>query len=287
MPTPAIDGREGNASAPEAYNDAMFSPLVQPPAEPLDLDATEAWGLPRTVGQMVGAGRARDAVLGGAFRPADVDRAELGEVEAIWVPLWRVEGSVDSFAIGLTETVRTIRSGPDAGVLGGGGRRPPRSPRKRVRTKRSVLPTGGYSHHDGVVPVLARRGFAIDPSRKVKLRRADLVKVDELGLDPASTVLPDLPREEAEEVAKRHLRRRGQPGGNTLFAKVDTKIADARLCYYPLYVLRYRYGGEAVDGGPRTFFVAVSGTTGKVVASEHPSAWRSVGSKLRRLFGGE
>ena len=99
-------------------------------------------------------------------------------------------------------------------------------------------------------------------------------------------MLPDLEPGDAEASARRKLARRGQPKGNTLFAKVDVDVQDVRLCFYPLYVQRYRYGGEAVEGGPRTFYVAVSGTTGKIVASEHPGALRSMGSKLRRFFGG-
>ena len=48
----------------------------------------------------------------------------------------------------------------------------------------------------------------------------------------------------------------------------------------------YRAGIEAVEGGPSIFFAAVSGTTGKVVASHHPSALKSVVGRLGRLFGG-
>ncbi|MGE0790120.1 MAG: hypothetical protein AB7S26_30885 [Sandaracinaceae bacterium] len=262
----------------------MLPPLVEPAAHPLDLSDVECWVVPRTVGDMVGAGRARDAVMEGMFRPADIDRAELGEVESIAVPIFRFEGTVSSFSIGMTETVRTIRTGPDVGVLGGGGRTPPRSPKKRLSTRRHILPTGGFSHQSRVEHVLARRGFPVDPSAKIAIRPADLVKTPFDELDPAATVLPDIDEADAAETARLALQHRGHPKGNALFAKVDVELDPGRLCFYPLYVLRYRYGGEAVDGGDKTFFVAVSGTTGKVVASEHPPFFRSVASKIRSWF---
>ncbi len=264
----------------------MLPPLVQPTATPLDLDEVQAWAIPCAIGAMVGKGRARDAITEGVLRPADIAEAEIEPAALVWLPLWRVEGSVDAFSVGLTRTARTVLSGPDVGVLGGPGRRPPRSPKKRARVRQGVLPHGGYSHRDGVVPVLARAGFPIDPSAKVTLQLADLVPLADAELAPEATIAPDVPSAEAERHARRILARRGQPRGNTLFAKVDVEVRDARLCFYPLFVARYRYGGEAVEGGPRVFFTAVSGVTGKVVASEHPGALRSVGSKLRRLFGG-
>lgn len=262
---------------------------MTPPARPLDLDPAEVFALPRSVGKMVGEGRARDAVTDRALRPADLDRAELGPVEAIWIPLWRVKGSADSFSIDLVDTFETIHEhGPDAVVLGGGGRRPPNSRRTGSRTTtrhRGTRPVGGFRHHDGTMSVLARHAFPIDPGLSLRLPEADLVPVAEAKLDPAVTVTPDVTREEACEAAELALRRRGQPS-SALLAHVRTHIADARIVFYPLYVLRYRYGGEAADGGPSIFFAAVSGTTGKVVASRHPSAWKSVVGRLGRLFGG-
>lgn len=260
-----------------------FPPLIHPPAQPLELPDDEVFVLPRTVGAMVGEGRARSAVREGFLRPADIDTAEIGPVERIWVPLWRVEGSADSLSIDLMETVERVR-GPDAVILGGPGKRPPDSRRTR-RTRRRVRPAGGFRHHDAAFAVPARRGFPIDPSPKVKIPRADLVPLSEHPIDAAERVLPDVPREQAEEDAKHRLRRRGEPR-SALIAKVHVDVRDARLVHYPLYVVRYRYGGEAVEGGPSIFFVAVSGTSGKVVDSRHPSGWRSMGGRLRRFFGG-
>jgi len=139
-----------------------FPPLVTPPAQPLDLEAEAPSALPRTIGRMVGEGRVRDAVGERALRPADLDSAEMGPVESIWIPLWRVKGSADSFSLDIVSTVETIRELPDAGVLGGGGRRPPDSRRRkgRTRTRRRTRPVGGFRHHDSTLSIPARRGLA-------------------------------------------------------------------------------------------------------------------------------
>ncbi len=262
-----------------------FPPLVVPPAQPLDLSGLDVSALPRTIGRMVGEGRVRDAITERFLRPADLETAEMSAVEAIWVPFWRVKGSADSFSLDVMTTVETIRERPDAIVLGGGGSRPPDSRKSgRTRTRTRTRPVGGFRHTDGTLSILARRGFPIDPGLALRMPLADLVLAEDAKLDPTATVLPDRPREEAAEAAELALRRSGEPS-SALFAHVRTNIADARLVFYPLYVLRYRYGGEAVEGGPSIFFAALSGTTGKVVASHHPSAFKSVVGRIGRLFG--
>lgn len=261
-----------------------FPPLITPPTSPLELDDQEVFLLPRTIGTMVGEGRARDAVTEGVLRPADIESAEIGPIEAIWVPFWRIQGSVDAFSIDLRETVDVVRRGKDVGVLGGGGQRPPKAPRGHTTTRRRTRPQGGFRHQDATLAILGRHGFPIDPGPKLKLSLSDLIPAAEGKLDAKTTVLPDTTEDEARETAEHTLRRRGQPN-SALFASVNVTLRDARLCFYPLYVVRYRYGGEAVDGSS-IFFVAVSGTTGKVVASHHPGVLRSVGSRFKRLFGG-
>ncbi|MFK7988927.1 MAG: hypothetical protein AB8I08_23115 [Sandaracinaceae bacterium] len=261
----------------------MFPPLVTAPANPLALEGLDVRVLPRSLGRMVGEGRVRDAVRARLLRPADLDPEEEGEVEALWIPLWRIEGSADGFGIGLVS--RPGRRGPDVGVLGGGGKRPPRSPHGG-RRRGPLLPSGQVRHHDGVVRVLARSGHSIDPAAKAKLPLTELVPFTDEAVDLERTVMPDVPREAAEAIATHTLERRGRPGKDNLFSTVDVRLRGALLCFYPVYVLRYRYAGEAVDGSG-IFFAAVSGTTGKVVASHHPSAFKSAGSRLRSWFSGE
>ncbi|HHH30604.1 MAG TPA: hypothetical protein ENK57_19995 [Polyangiaceae bacterium] len=260
-----------------------FPPLITPPNDPFDLESQEVFALPRTVGRMVGEGRARDAVTRRALGPADLDRATFAAVEAIWIPLWRIEGSSDTFSIGISRTVETITRWPDVGVLGGGGKRSPSRPRPSHRTRRRTSPIAGYQHREQARSILARRVFPIRPHAHLYIPRSDLVDARELSLDPLDTVLPDMSREQACEAVQYALEVEGRSRGG-LLSHVTTRIADAQLVFYPLYVQRYRYGGEAVDGGSRVFYSALSGTTGKVVASEHPSGWKSIVGKLGRLF---
>ena len=147
------------------------------------------------------------------------------------------------------------------------------------------MPQGGFKHKDQTLYVLARSGFAIDPSAKMKVARADVAPLQTLeSLDGDGVVEADVDRAAAQERAELALKRQGQPA-SALYANVRVKIHEARLVYYPLYVVRYRYGGEATEGGASMFFAAVSGASGKVVASHHPSALKSLGGKIRRLFG--
>lgn len=233
-------------------------PLIVPAARPIEPPARETFVVPATFGQMAGHGRARDAVTRGWLRPADVDRAEVGAVERIYVPLWRFEGSVDGFSVGLSTFSR------------GNGRT-------------GVIPTGGFRHHDGEVLVLARALFAVDPSAKVRIARSDLVAIEDAPIEDRERVDPDVSREVAEEEARNRLRRRGEPN-QALYAKVDVRIRASALVYYPLFVVRYRYAGEATQGAEGIFHAAISARTGEVASAHHPPALRSVASRFRRLF---
>lgn len=233
-------------------------PLITPPAQPIAEPDRETFVVPATFGVMAGHGRARDAASRGWLRPADLDRAQLGPVERIFVPLWRFEGSVDGFHVGLTTYGR------------GNGRT-------------GVLPTGGFRHHDGEVLVLARAMFPVDPSARVRIARADLVPIADAPIDDAERVVPDVPRERAEEEAENRLRRRGEPG-HALYAKVDVRIRASALVYYPLYVVRYRYAGEATQGAEGVFHAAVSARSGELASESHPPALRALAGRFRRLF---
>ncbi|MDQ3037719.1 MAG: hypothetical protein M3Y87_35325 [Myxococcota bacterium] len=237
---------------------ADLPPLVTPAARAIEHPARETFVVPATFGQMAGHGRARDAVTRGWLRPADVDRAQLGPVERVYVPLWRFEGSVDGFSVGVSTFSR------------GNGRT-------------GVMPTGGFRHHDGEVLVPARTHFAVDPSAKLRIARSDLVALEESPIDDRERVEPDVPHEHAEEEARNRLRRRGEPS-QALYAKVDVRIRASALVYYPLFVVRYRYAGEATQGAEGTFHAAISARTGELASAHHPPALRSIDSRFRRLF---
>lgn len=233
-----------------------FDPLVTPPHAPIALDG--AFVLPVTFGEMAGHGRARTAAREGLTKPADIARSEYGEPERVFVPLWRVEGASESFHVGL------------ASGTGGNGRR-------------YVLPTGGFRHQDRAVLVLARRHFAIDPSAKAKLDLADARPLDAAPIADAERVDPDVSRTDAEAEASDRLRRLVAPS-SALYASIDVRIRSVALVFLPLYVVRYRYGGEATDGVPGEYHVAISARDGSLVSERRPPLLGSLASKLRSLF---
>lgn len=234
-----------------------FDPLVTSPAAPLSLDGVDAYVLPVTFGEMAGHGRARTAAREGLTKPADLDRSEYGDPERLFVPLWRIEGASESFHVGLTSTH-------------GNGRR-------------VVLPTGGFRHQDRAVLVLARRHFVIDPSQKAKLELRDAKRLAELPIEDHERLEPDVTRAEAEAEATDRLRRMVAPQ-SALYASIDVRIRSAALVWLPVYVVRYRYAGEANDGVPTEYHVAISARDGALVSERRPPLLGSLASKLRSFF---
>jgi hypothetical protein len=234
-----------------------FDPLVTPPAAPLSLEGVDAYVLPVTFGEMAGHGRARTAAREGLTKPADLDRSEYGEPERLFVPLWRIEGASESFHVGLTSAQ-------------GSGRR-------------VVLPTGGFRHQDRAILVIARRHFAMDPSQKAKLELRDARPLTELPIDDRERVEPDVTRAEAEAEATDRLRRMVAPQ-SALYASIDVRIRSAALVWLPVYVVRYRYAGEANDGVPTEYHVAISARDGALVSERRPPLLGSLASKLRSFF---
>ena len=234
-----------------------FDPLVVPPASPLSLVGIDAYVLPVTFGEMAGHGRARTAAREGLTKPADLDRSEYGDPERLFVPLWRIEGASESFHVGLTSTH-------------GNGRR-------------VVLPTGGFRHQDRAILVLARRHFAIDPSQKAKLELRDAKRLTELPIEDRERVEPDVTRADAGAEATDRFRRMVAPQ-SALYASIDVRIRSAALVWLPLYVVRYRYAGEANDGVPTEYHVAISARDGALVSERRPPLLGSLASKLRSFF---
>lgn len=145
------------------------------------------------------------------------------------------------------------------------------------------MPHGGFRHHDGEILVLARALFPIDPSARVSVPSADMVPLSEHPIDERERVAPDVTREAAEEEARAQLRRRGE-ARSALYSKVDVRIKSAALVWYPLYVVRYVYAGEATGGAEHVFHAAISARTGKLASAHHPPALASVASKIKRLW---
>jgi hypothetical protein len=236
---------------------ADFEPLVTPPRSPIALEGVDAYVLPVTFGVMAGHGRARTAAREGLTKPADFDRAEQGEPERVYVPLWRIEGASESFHVGLH------------GATSNG--------------RRYVLPSGGFRHQDRAVLVLARRHFAIDPSAKATIDLADARPLASAPIDDGERVDPDVTRDEAEAEATDRLRRLVAPS-SALYASIEVRIRSAALVFVPLYVVRYRYGGEANQGVIGEYHAAISARDGVLVSERRPPLLGSLASKLRALF---
>lgn len=236
----------------------LFDPLVTPPASPLSLDGVDAYVLPVTFGEMAGHGRARTAAREGLTKPADIAGSEYSEPERIFVPLWRIEGASEAFHVGLA-----------TGTHQGG--------------RRYVLPTGGFKHQDRVLLVLARRHFAVDPSEKARLEITDAKPLADRPIDDAERVDPDVTRAEAEAEATDRFRRLVAPS-RALYASIDVRIRSAALVWLPVYVVRYRYAGEANAGVPSEYHVAISARDGALVSERKPPLLGSIASKLRSFF---
>lgn len=96
-------------------------------------------------------------------------------------------------------------------------------------------------------------------------------------------VEPDLDRAHAEGIATGMLFRAWRIA-SALSPTWEPRVTDATFFLYPMYYAAYTYTGEARRQPREELFVALSGTTGAVVAATYPSAARSVAAKVRRLL---
>ncbi len=223
--------------------------------DPADVDAGEHFVVERVVKKADAERVALAAINERMLRPADIDASEIDPMLLAWVPIWRIDISVSGFNLGLS------------------------------RARGVTLPTGGTRNRDEVRLVLGRRLLAIDPCAKLAIDPAQLVPYGGKRPPGGELVQADVDRDEAEAQAKEAMRRSVQ-SGNALFSKFETDVRSVALVHYPLMIVRYRYAGEAkADLAPEDCHVALSGRTGKVVAEKHPSAWRSIGTRIKKLFG--
>ena len=223
-------------------------------SDPVHVDDDEQFLVERVVKKADAERVAIAAIKEGMLRPADIDASEFDGMLLAWVPIWRVDISVRGFHLGVSRS---------SGV---------------------TLPTGGTRNRDEVRLVLARRLLPIDPTGKLVIDAAHMVPCGSKRPPGGELVQPDVDRDDAERLAKDAMRRTVEPT-NALFSKVETDVRSIALVHYPLMIVRYRYAGEAkADLAPEDCHVAVSGRTGKIVSQKHPSALRSIGSKLKKLF---
>ncbi|HVJ94609.1 MAG TPA: hypothetical protein VM580_32710 [Labilithrix sp.] len=214
------------------------------------------------------------ALKRGPLRPFDMEsQTTIEQIAPLWVPFWRVRVSVDALHVNVSNV--------DVGS-----------------THRAVpIPTGAGRYRDTAIMICARTAIAYEPKLPFSVGRMTVlppleIGADELVRDPSPEMLhandaevvdADVDRERAESIAMGMVIHALGPT-HAVFPTYETRIRDSDYCFYPLYYANYTYSGEARRYPGERLFVAVSGTTGAVVAASYPSASRSVAAKLRRIL---
>jgi hypothetical protein len=236
-----------------------FGPVGLPPAQPVSIAPEDDFVVPGDVGGDEAERVARKAILEGVLRPADIARATLDRPRLVHVPFWRVELVGSGFSIRLNGSIR----------IGDGPRLP--------------IPSAGVRDKEAIELVLARTVFPFDATKSLSIRADEMEPRRARPLD-GEVIEPDVTREAAESEASRRIRR-AMEGSNTIYTTFEARVRSRVLCRYPLWIVRYRYVGEAAPGPTKeTFFVVVSARTGKTACSRHPSAARAVTAKVRRFL---
>ena len=194
------------------------------------------------------------------FRPADLDKAEFSPISLMYVPVWRIDAAIESFYIGIQHSTNP------SGML------------------RWVVPTGGFKHRDGVTLLPGRRFLAIDPCEQITIDLSEMQLKANASAPEGELITADVQQQEAEYEAAERLRHKVQPQG-ALYARFAARVRSSALCYYPLWVLRYRYQGSALRGSHvEECHVAISGRSAKIVSAKHPSVIWSTLDRARRFF---
>lgn len=241
---------------------APFAPLLTRLEKPVQVDADLRFAMPTSIDASMAKrlleGRARDRFA----KPADLDTAAFFEAPVlVHLPVWRANVHAEGFHIG----VSTVSI-----------------PSARNRHVPLPVPTGGTDNRDVVVVTSARRFFAYEVAPMIVVPQEKLVPLahSELGGIIAE---PDVPKEQAEQECAYRVRAAMRPA-NAIYARAETDVRSIALVHVPLWVMRYRYDGEAVPGLAEEFHVIVDGTWGRVLSEKHPSGFRSMLAKAKRLF---
>jgi hypothetical protein len=207
------------------------------------------------------------------LRPADIDNATMDEPHLLLVPFWRVDVTVDGHHVGLSS------------VSVGTGR------------TSIPIPVGGARHKDAVLIVRGRSSFPLETSApallngifsgtspiEIGVHELEPLASARLDMDLDERVDADMTRDAAEREAKQVLLRSVAPS-NAIYSKYEPAVRSSQFVLYPVYFSRYRYAGEAQRRAGETYFVALSGHSGKIIASHHPSGLRAAAARFRRLL---
>jgi hypothetical protein len=236
-----------------------FGPIAPPPVTVVRWGEGEAFVVPMRVTFETAESLGREAIQHGVFRPADSHKADIETAQLVWVPLWRMDVFADGFHVGLRHATDS------KGKL------------------KWVLPTGGTRHRESIVISLGRKMLPFDPSPLISLPRESIVARVDSPITMGEVLDPDVFRDEAEREAIARLRREVLPG-RAVYANATVHVRSAVLCHYPVWLRRYRYQGEAASTEPVEGHVALSAVDGHVVSERHPSGWRSLMGRAKRLF---
>lgn len=248
---------------------SRFQGSALPPKleNPLRIPEVDGYAVRARIGFAEAADLAKRAIVERTLRPADLGDPERDAPRLGWVPFWRVDASVDGFHLGLSG----------------------------VRVGNVPLPTGGTKHKDAVLLVCARRAFpyelglptwlsgVVGDREPIELDLAELESLASYTPEGGELVDADVSREAAERDATTLLTRAIAPQ-SALYVDTKHRVRSALFVRVPLYVIRYRYEGEARARVGEEFFVVISGRTGKVVSAHHPSAARAAAARVRRFL---
>lgn len=235
-----------------------FGPVAGPAARRVSVPDAERYTLRVALTAERAEALARARIQDGLRRPADMHTADIEAAHLVWIPLWRVDLSVDGRHLGL------------------------RALRDRSGGLRAVLPTGAEVHDRAVGIVLARTLLPVDPSGAVELPAHELSPWSLAPPTQGEVIDADVPRDEAEHEVAQRLRRRSVPS-RALFSDLEVKVRSAALVHLPVWLRRYRYEGHAARAGGEECHVALHAVTGEVVSERHPAAWRALAGRLQGL----
>jgi hypothetical protein len=256
----------------------LEGPLCPALEDPVEIYPLDAFVVLATLSQPDAERTAREAIVGSVLRPEDIGSADIGPTRLAYVPFWRLDVNVDGQHVRFAGNIR-------AGNVS------------------LPIPLPGHSHEDKELYVLARRLFPFRPGVVEKSKsqgtfgihhsttgwRGLAIRPDEMTARTAAPPLEgeiveaDVTRAAAEDEGKRRAVSEARPV-NAFYADYKPVIRSAACCHYPLYVTRYLYDGHASKSPGETYWVLVSGRTGKIVGAHHPSVLRAVTRKLRKLL---
>ena len=243
---------------------ATFPKLDRPYAPP------EVHVILGTLGADAGLQAIERAVHEGITRPFDIAGASIAEPAALYVPFWRVEVALDELHLEVGPvTAPSPRSVP--------------LPTRAARFREVALTIPGrtaFPYAAQLPSLLARAAGGPAP---ITLEPGEMTVEPDVSTLNGEVLDADVDDQRAEEMAWALVLEATSPL-HAIYRTYEPRVRAAAFCLYPVYFARYGYEGEARRRPGEEHFVAISGTTGEVIAAAHPSAVRAVAAKVRRLL---